>query len=72
MRRAYLSAVPDGIAVREIQAGAVVEGEEARHALLLGDGVRLDGEQGEAEEKAAPAAPKNAAAPRAPRNKAGG
>lgn len=41
VRKAFLWA-PDGIHVREVKVGEVLEGEGARHALLIGEGRQLD------------------------------
>jgi hypothetical protein len=63
VRKSFLWA-PDGNHVRTVAVGEVLEGEGARHALAMGDGLAL-----EEESKALEGAPLNAAAPRAPRNK---
>jgi hypothetical protein len=54
---------PDGIHVREVQVGEVLEGEGAEIAMQMKSGRVLDAE------KAFEAVPENRAVPRAPRNK---
>jgi hypothetical protein len=60
--KSYLWA-PDGIRVREVQIGEVLEGEGAEIAMQMGCGREL---------KAEPAAPANKALGAAPRNKSKG